>query len=450
MALRPYIFIRVLKFNSYEDFTKSRETLEYKYTIKPKSFTCNETRDGVNGTIVTKGDRYFIKPGDKMEIELGYEYETKSINDVFSTYLPVLVVTSININADFDIEINFIDEFSYLCQLLTFIPVKRTTEQQLLISKYFGYFENDVDKPSGFAKEEVDLDILLGYIQSLLIPNMYYTIGQDNTTILYTIGQVSPSIVSIFYKYKDNIVTGLGKWKIDSIIKISEVIKKLKDIYFVNLYSVSSSYDNNVQENEPLYPGGMVMVEELGSIVSPGENNTIKLVDNINIISDDLKWIDPSNDIKVVRGTFSQKVINGKKTEVQTDIWYAYYDEKGQIVCSNDKNTLINLDRYTFEEFKINSGSEQITPERRKQLTSQKLLANEYLGWGGGSINTFFQKSNIMDCVSLKFLNSARLHSEEDSSLESKYDRNGVYGISSIIRTFDNGLFMDIKLRQKL
>ena len=403
----------------------------FRYIIKPVSFSSVESRSGINVTFETKSDRYFLNNGDRIFIECNYlsHYRESDadryIKSIIPT-LPIMIVTDVTITSNFTLKVSCIDEFSYICQTTNVIPIdiENNPDQLKFVQDNFRKKLTD-DKKSVVvdANPSLSLDQMLGYLQSVINPKRWFSKSRFADSTTFKSGDP--------FKYIGNpSVPDIGKWAPDNNTKIKTIIDQLSNVYYINIFQTTYCLPISVE-----VPG-----------VIPVRGRHIKLIDDFNIISDDLKYINPIEKKKVVKYTFSEKKkVDGKDT-ISTDVWYGYYDSEGKIVVTNSENPGL-LSGYFMDEFKI-GGAQIFTAKQRKLKTREGLISNNFFGLCG-TLNTFNYEININDVINIEYNNILRAEKYDDSSLKGR--QSGFFGIKSIKRTFDsNGLFMTIEPRQQL
>lgn len=434
--LRPKVYIQVLNNSNYQGDSDSPVI---KYTIKPSTFSSEETREGISVTFVTKSEKKILKVGDKIQPFIKYENIFES-----EQWFPVLIVTDTQINSDGDFECIAIDEFAYYCRIITFIPDVETSKLESdYLKNTFGVTigqeyvsQSEIDKLS-----DINFKDLLGYIQLRIYKLMYYsdlTISDE---------QLIKFKNNLLFNIPDYITTStVGKWTIGSSVPILDVLKILKDNYMITIFQENSSYYQKTNVNG----NNIVTVEVVGTI--PSLDNPVKITDNVNIIKDNLKYKNPSEQRKLWIGEYINfiKDDKGKINKKESEKWYGYYDNENKPISTKTKPSKVNF--LQSNKYSIGNAN-SITENQRQKEVLNKVISNEYLGYEG-SIDTFQYACILSDVIELKFNNSNNIIREfkkyDDSSLKN-YRVDGKFGISSINRSYDSsGLFMTINVRQQL
>lgn len=428
--LRPQIFLGVINmFNgnstNISDFTDldTDNIPFYKYIVKVESVDIEEDIEGVSVKIETKSDRVFIKNGDKLILNIQYNRIEQS-----QQKLPVLVVTDYSINADGTYTILAIDEFSYYIRTTTFSPqVNPTKKQADFLLKYFNYRIGDE-----FALTQDEEDF-----QALNIPDLFkYLSTRIGGLFFYN---TNPS--NLFY-IDENVIsakTNLGKFSVGQGVVIYDVIKILRDNFYLDVYSYNYSYynhDNKELENK-------VIVQLIGNF-KYFDNEMVEIVDNVNIINDELSYRDPQS----TKAIYIDEYTNSDGTMQSI---YGYYDGANNPVVTTRRPDAWNFLQTNY--FKIRSNADAITEEDRLSFMNRKLTKNEYVGYDG-SFDTFFLAINIRDVINLTFNNSDIImrnkNKWKNNNLE-KYRKNGSFFIKSLKKEFNkSGLFMTVNLKNEV
>lgn len=453
--LRPKVYIKNITTNTI---------------IKVESLTTKEDRTGVSCSINTICKTSNIKIGDILYISLYYDNEIKSV-----TVLPLMIITKFSINSNYSLRIDAVDEFNYYCDYTNFAPIdsELTDSQRDFLITNCGYVsKGDTSKFSEKDLPSITISELMAYVQSLILPKMYYykTTANASTIKSYRDPGTDKDHHIIYKKgmflierLKDNI----GKINnVRHLVSVKDVIKLVSNHTLFNFYMTSTSFNQktivqNIYENTEdiqnknnltTYAPHRVIVNDIAAtsasellVKDKQKYYTFRFIDNFNMLPDDsLVYNNPTMTLNAVRGTFPySKKVNGKVT-TSTEVWYAYYDSKGEkkIISRDDidkkNNESVNkeLSNYTCNEITIKqNGENKYTVEQIKELMTKKLDSIEYFGYIG-SFTTLNYNLNVFDIISLTFNNTDRKSSN--------------FGITSINRKYDsNGLFMEIELRQE-
>lgn len=444
--LRPKVHIGVLKYSSsiqsivHASSTNiSAESINaelFKYIIKPHDINVVENRTGITCTINTKHDRYDIKRGDKMLITMNYENVELS-----RTRLPLMVITSVNIDKEGTIAINAIDEFQYICQTTNFVPVNPTKLQQKFLAEYMGA------PYKGFTPKIKDIKFkeMIGYIQSLILPQSYYY-STNSKKIDFVNGWMLTNLTDL--------EANIGKWEPNGQPTIAAVLDMLKNNFFYNFFSFASSINATKGSEESklsIYDYSDSVLARTNVLITGLDTCSpytdvkehLRVIDNFNVVDQNLIYVSPGNEGRAVQGVFKTKKDKEKKIKESTEVWYAYFDTDGTVLCQKDIAIVKGYAKF-FDNITINDAATISTDDRKKYVTN-KLLSTQYTGFSG-DIKTFNMNFNVFDRVQLEF-NNIDQQSEFGESEISKFE----YGINEITRSFgEDGLFMTIKLRQQL
>lgn len=439
--LRPKVIIQKL----YKDSNKS-------IRIKPSNFSSSETRKGISAKIETFDRRYDVNVGDYLSINVYYENIDESL-----TYFPIMRVISVNINSENIMTIDAIDEFSYICKYTSFIPVAPTSNQQKFLKEFLGVvYSNDKEN----AKiSDITIGQMIGYIQSIILPLSFNYSSKVSDSISYR-----NDVLFTWPSLKDDKLSAqsnIGKWQIKDCVSISAVIDKLRSNYCYDIFAFTSSLNFNIKDKPEdmtasTYTGyaltdvSYVLIVGLDAAAADiNVNKNFTIVDNVNMINNDLIYIDVISEGKACVGIFTKKADKEKKTKESTSYYWAYFDKNGKINVSITDSLKINdklKDRIKFfDTFELNDAG-TFTEDQLKSLVSNKLLSNSYTGFTG-SLTCFNENFNIYDRVSLYFYNNSADEINSSAYKNNEYE----YAIQQIDRNYDeSGLFMTTTLRQQL